>query len=158
MGIIESSTAFVTQHWIFCAIVCAILYGKYSAWRTAEKIKNIPGSKVKEINSNEDWESGIKAAEGQVIVVDFFAYWCGPCLASAPIFAEWSKDPVLTKGMQLWKVDVDGKHTISKSQGIEAMPTFKFYRVVNGKLMLLETIQGWRKDGIRASIVRYSAQ
>ena len=31
------------------------------------------------------------------------------------------------KNIELWKVDVDGKHNIAKSQRISAMPTFKMY-------------------------------
>ena len=145
------------EHWILCSLCLAILYGKYVGRRNAEAMRNIPGSLVKQIDTDEAWETAIVAADGKVVVCDFFAYWCGPCAAAAPTFAAWSKDMTLNKELQFWKVDVDGSHRISKTQGVQAMPTFKFYRSSNGKLTELETIQGWRQESILGSLRKYAA-
>jgi len=65
-----------------------------------------------------------------LIVIDFFATWCGPCKYIAPIFADLSEK--LTN-IAFLKVDVDEVNEISQEEEISAMPTFLFYK--NGEIV-----------------------
>ncbi|KAG8786255.1 hypothetical protein FRC12_016779 [Ceratobasidium sp. 428] len=58
---------------------------------------------------------------GNVVIIDFWATWCGPCRVISPIFEQMSEK---TKGAQFYKVDVDEQPDISQEVGIRAMPTF----------------------------------
>ena len=56
------------------------------------------------------------------IFIDFFATWCGPCVAIKPVFEELS---VTYAGKAVFiKVDVDKCEELSAQFGITAMPTF----------------------------------
>lgn len=63
--------------------------------------------------------------EKGIVVIDFFATWCGPCKHIAPFFQEMSgKYPTLT----FFKVDVDESPDLTNEYDISAMPTFVFLR------------------------------
>ena len=59
------------------------------------------------------------------MVVDFFATWCGPCKAVAPIVEKLSDSVTSVK---FYKVDVDELASVAADNGISAMPTFLFYK------------------------------
>ena len=69
-----------------------------------------------------------------IVVIDFFAEWCGPCKVIAPKLAEMSEK--LAGKVSFYKVDVDEQEMLSGREAIRAMPTMKIYN--NGQLV--ETI------------------
>lgn len=83
-----------------------------------------------------------------VVLVDFFATWCGPCKMLAPVLEELEED---VKGkMQIVKVDVDQESDLAMKYGIMSVPTmivFKDGEVVKqisgyqAKQQLLNTLQ-----------------
>ncbi|RZN55304.1 MAG: thioredoxin [Candidatus Methanomethylicota archaeon] len=77
---------------------------------------------------DENFDSIVNTSK-KLVVVDFWAPWCGPCLMMAPIFerlAEKYKEKVL-----MAKVNVDENIIIPQRFNIYGIPTFVFIK--NGK-------------------------
>lgn len=58
----------------------------------AGPIEEYPGNKVISIHSEQEWQDilATSAKEKKLLVVDFFATWCGPCRYAAPIYGKMS--------------------------------------------------------------------
>lgn len=77
------------------------------------------------------------------VVVDFFATWCGPCKAVAPVVGKLSETYTNVRFIQ---VDVDKVRSVAQELEVRAMPTFVLYkdgqlqekRVVGGNMKELE--------------------
>lgn len=71
-------------------------------------------------NDNSKWNFiGDKPA-----VVDFYASWCGPCKALAPVLEELSNE--YAGIIDIYKVNVDDEEELAAAFGIRSIPTLLF--------------------------------
>ncbi len=63
------------------------------------------------------------------VLVDFWAEWCGPCQAMAPVFAQLSKE--LATKIRFAKVDTDTERELAGKFAIRSIPTLILLK--NGK-------------------------
>lgn len=65
-----------------------------------------------------------------VLMVDFWAEWCGPCKAIAPVLEDLAREA--GGRLTLAKVNVDENHGLAARYGIRSIPTVLF--VKDGKV------------------------
>merc|ERR1719218_55407 len=101
---------------------------------------------VKTLATKADFDSTLSEAGAKLVVVDFTASWCPPCQMVAPKFAEHAE--AVKDYAVLVKVDVDENAETAEACGIEAMPTFQFFK--NGEKV--HQIRGADWEGVKAKI------
>ena len=80
--------------------------------------------KITELDSS-NFESAV--TNGSVpVIVDFWAPWCGPCKAIAPILDELSIE--LGDSVKICKVNIDNNSEIASKYEIRAIPTILIFK------------------------------
>ena len=114
-------------------------------------------------------EEGFKAAMGKegILLVDWWATWCGPCRTFAPIYEEVAaENPDLAFG----KIDTDAQQNLAGAFGIQSIPTLMIFRdrvllfsepgVVpkEGLRELLKQVRGLDMEKVKAEMAKEEAE
>lgn len=62
----------------------------------------------------------------KVVLVDFYADWCGPCKKMEPYLNEISKD--MDEDVKLLRIDTDENPVLAQQMGIQALPYLQIYK------------------------------
>lgn len=80
---------------------------------------------VAQISSVSEFNSTLSGTD-KLVVVDFFATWCGPCKMIAPMIEKFAEQYI--EQATFLKVDVDQVPDLAQKYDVSAMPTLVFFK------------------------------
>jgi thioredoxin 1 len=104
--------------------------------------------RVQEI-SEKDFSKIINSKKENLVIIDFFAEWCMPCVMMAPVFARLAEKYSQVK---FAKINVDDAPKLSQEYEISSIPCIVFFkdgeevdRIIGGvnEDVLIEKIQDY---------------
>jgi thioredoxin 1 len=98
--------------------------------------------------TDSNFEQAVK--ENPLLVVDFWAAWCGPCRMVSPIIEQLASE--LAGKAAFGKLNVDENPMVSQAFGIQSIPTIAIFK--NGKA--IDAIIGAvSKSQMQSTILKY---
>ncbi|KFX98122.1 hypothetical protein O988_04514 [Pseudogymnoascus sp. VKM F-3808] len=139
---------------ILAAVVFIILKGTVFADRSP--IPETSGN-VNKVAASAELDGLLKSTT--YVIVDFYADWCPPCRAIAPVFSKLADEHAVKGKLAFAKVNVDHVKDVAGKYGITAMPTFLFFK--DGKVTSeggVERIRGANVGELRAVVGRLAGK
>lgn len=98
---------------------------------------------ITELDELQDWSK-----EKKIMILDFYAGWCGPCKRLSPLFEEYSQ---LEKYQDLLflKVDIELAQDLTHHFSIASLPTII---ILDATLQEIHKIVGFQKDTIERTL------
>ncbi len=110
---------------------------------TAEMFK----AKVMDYEKNAQWTFlGQRPA-----IIDFYAPWCGPCKATAPVLESLAK--AYQGKLDVYKVDIDQEPKLAQVFGISSIPALLFIPVDGLPTMKVGAMQELEMEGLIRSLL-----
>ncbi|NLM21093.1 MAG: thioredoxin [Peptococcaceae bacterium] len=94
----------------------------------------------------QNWESEVLNAN-QLVLVDFWAAWCGPCRMIGPVVEELADE--YAGKVSVGKLNVDEESEVASKYGIMSIPTLILFK--NGQIV--EKIVGFRSKNDLAKLI-----
>lgn len=104
---------------------------------------------IKQVTNDNELNTELEKAGNKLVIVDFFATWCGPCKRINPVLEKLSEQ---YPNVVFLKADVDENLESSTRYQITSMPTFLFIK----KKEILERFSGALKDRIVSNICKFT--
>jgi thioredoxin 1 len=105
--------------------------------------------------------------DNDIVLVDFWADWCGPCKRFGPVYQKASEE---YDGIVFAKLDTDANYELTSQLGIEGIPTLMAFRegvlVFNqaGALpgqalkLVLDAVKGLDMEEVHAQVAKLQAE
>lgn len=87
-------------------------------------------------------------------IIDFYADWCGPCKALAPVLEELSKE--YAGKINIYKVDTEAEQDLSGAFGIRSIPSLLFCPVGEKPQMAQGALPKFQLEEIIKDVLKVS--
>jgi putative thioredoxin len=81
---------------------------------------------VRDVGAADFQQSVVEESRQRPVVADFWASWCGPCLALGPVLEKLASE--FQGGFLLAKIDVDANPELASQFGIRSIPNVKVFK------------------------------
>ena len=105
--------------------------------------------------------------DNEIVLVDFWADWCGPCKRFGPVYEKASEE---YDGIVFAKLDTDANYELTSQQGIEGIPTLMAFRegvlvfnqagALPGQALqqVLDAVKGLDMEEVHAQVAKLQAE
>jgi thioredoxin len=90
------------------------------------EVQDSPDVAVTEVVNADEMEGIIAQSDDNLVIVNFYADWCGPCKQLKPIYTELAGED--ETGTAFYRVDVDSHGGIARSFGVRGVPFTAFVK------------------------------
>ncbi|HED38651.1 MAG TPA: thioredoxin [Ignavibacteria bacterium] len=98
--------------------------------------------------TDQNFQQEVEESKG-VVLVDFFAEWCGPCKVMWPIIEELAEEYKDKEAVKIGKLNIDESQAIAQKFNVMSIPTLILFK--DGKLA--ETLVGMQdKESLKELI------
>jgi len=104
---------------------------------------------VHNLSNKAEFDGALK--DNNIVVLDAFATWCGPCKVIAPQVVKYSDE---YPDVHFVKIDVDEVPDVAQELGIRAMPTFIIFKGAEK----VEQVVGVNPKALQAAIEKVRAE
>ncbi|POR31320.1 Thioredoxin-like protein 1, partial [Tolypocladium paradoxum] len=104
------------------------------------------------ISSKEQFNNILKSST--IVVADFFADWCGPCKAIAPIYETLSASLSRPGAVTFVKINSDNNTDLAEEYSVSSLPTFLLFR--DGKVT--QKVQGANPSELREVVQKLASE
>ncbi|MFA6457885.1 MAG: thioredoxin [Patescibacteria group bacterium] len=85
-----------------------------------------------------------------VVLVDFWAPWCGPCQMMLPVVGEIAQE--FAGRVKVGKINIDEEGELAQKFGVMSIPTFKIFK--NGAVVAT-VVGGMPKENLVAELQKF---
>ena len=105
--------------------------------------------------------------DNEIVLVDFWADWCGPCKRFGPVYEKASEE---YDGIVFAKLDTDANYELTSQLGIEGIPTLMAFRegvlvfnqagALPGQALqqVLDAVKGLDMEEVHAQVAKLQAE
>jgi thioredoxin 1 len=105
--------------------------------------------------------------DNDIVLVDFWADWCGPCKRFGPVYEKASEE---YDGIVFAKLDTDANYELTSQLGIEGIPTLMAFRegvlvfnqagALPGQALkqVLDAVKGLDMEEVHAQVAKLQAE
>lgn len=106
---------------------------------------------VKSIESIEEFKSVMTSSHEKLIVIDFYADWCGPCRQLAPLMEKIAHE--MAADAAFYKLNIDDHRMLSMKNGVTGIPYVAFYK----EEKKVHSLMGiWPKDNYIQTVKQFT--
>ncbi|ERP39019.1 thioredoxin family protein [Chitinivibrio alkaliphilus] len=89
---------------------------------SAEAIQEVSSSEVAlhEVASAQEMETIMEGSSDHLVVLNFYADWCGPCQQLAPEYEALAQED--TTGTQFYRINIDDHGSLAQAYGVRGIP------------------------------------
>ncbi len=77
--------------------------------------------------TNKDFKQEVEDFDG-VVLVDFFAEWCGPCRTLGPVIEELTKEYENNDKVKIFKLNIDEEKELASKFNVMSIPTLILFK------------------------------
>ncbi|CAB3405339.1 unnamed protein product [Caenorhabditis bovis] len=102
-----------------------------------------------EISDMEHLDRLIEQNKDTVLILDFFATWCGPCKEIAPVYKELAEK---YRNIKFLKIDINEAEDVCTKYDVKLMPTFVFLKNAEQ----IDILEGGYPDVLREMVAKHA--